>query len=58
MDARTFWLIVFVLIGVVGSVLTFARRYRNSDRHAGYGVAGWTVALLVLWLLAGVDLLN
>ncbi|TSD06691.1 MAG: hypothetical protein Greene07144_1119 [Parcubacteria group bacterium Greene0714_4] len=45
MDARTFWLIGFALFGVIGGMLTFARRYKNPDADAGCGVAGWTVIL-------------
>ena len=58
MDSRTFWLVAFVLIGVTGSVLTVARRYRNSDKDAGAGIAAWTAAVLILWVLAGVRLLD
>lgn len=33
-----------------GSLLTFARRYKNSDPSAGVGVAGWTIfIILMMW---------
>ena len=58
MDARTFWLIGFALFGVIGGMLTFARRYKNPDADAGCGVAGWTVIFLFFWFLAGFSLLK
>ncbi len=37
---------IIVLIG--STALVFARRYKNRDTQAGYGIAGWTVLLLLL----------
>ena len=58
MDAKIFWLIGFALIGIVEGTLTFARRYKNSNGNAGYGVAGWSVLFLLLWLFAGLNLMK
>ena len=37
-----------VLLG--GALLTFARRYKNQDSNAGYGVAGWAVVVTIVLL--------
>lgn len=58
MDAKIFWLVVFVLIGLIGTILTFARRYKNQDSSAGLGIAGWTIVFLLLWLVRASKLLN
>ena len=43
-------IIVALLIG--GAVLTLARRWKNpSDRYAGSGVAGWTMFIVIKYLL-------
>lgn len=34
-------------VGLVGILLTLARRWKNDDERAGLGVAGWTVAVIV-----------
>lgn len=35
-----------MVIGVIGVLLTIARRYKNNDKSAGLGVAGWIVFIL------------
>jgi heme/copper-type cytochrome/quinol oxidase subunit 2 len=52
MDFKIFWLITFIFIGIVGSILTFGRRYKNPDDKAGKGTAAGTLILLFYWLLA------
>jgi len=42
-----------IIIGLVGVLLTFARRFKNEDSDAGYGVAAWTIILIILWLRGG-----
>ncbi len=41
-----------IVVGLVGTLLTFARRYNNKeDSAAGLGIAGWTMLILVLmWM--------
>ena len=39
-----------VVIGCVGALITLARRFKNKDSQAGYGVAGWTIIIIILWL--------
>ena len=42
-------LIATILIGLFGTLLTFARKYNNqSNSSAGMGVAGWTIFILFL----------
>lgn len=53
-----FWLIVFVLIGVIGSGLIFARRYKNPDKTSGSIIAIFTMFFMALWLIAGVECLK
>ena len=43
-------LLGIIIIGVIGSLLTLARRYKNSDGDAGYGVAGWTIIIILIWI--------
>jgi hypothetical protein len=45
------WDILFFGLGV--AAITFARRWRNSDSSAGVGVAGWGMAVFVLYMLNG-----
>ena len=43
-------LIATVVIGIIGTFLTLARRWKNPDKNAGVGVAGWIVfILLCMW---------
>ncbi len=58
MDTKIFWLIGFVLIGITGGMLIFARRYKNQDEFAGRVVAGCTLFLLLLWIIAGIHLME
>ena len=38
-------------VGAVSALMIFARRYKNSDPTAGYGIAGWAVLiLLTIWM--------
>lgn len=53
-----FWLIVFVLIGIIGSGLIFARRYKNPDKTSGSIIAIFTMFFMALWLIAGVECLK
>ena len=40
------------VIGTVGFFLTLARRWNNSNPHAGEAVAGWTIAaIIIVWVL-------
>ena len=40
-----------IIIGIVGCLLTFARRYKNKDKEAGAAIAGWTLVIVALWML-------
>lgn len=37
-----------IAIGAIGTALTLARRYKNSRSDAGYGIAGWTMFLILI----------
>jgi hypothetical protein len=39
-----------LVVGLVGAALVMARRWKNKDGAAGYGVAGWTVFILLCLL--------
>ena len=39
-----------LIIGLVGAALIFARRFQNKDTNAGYGIAGWIIFIIFLWL--------
>jgi len=40
-----------IMLVCCGTALTVARRWKNSDPNAGYGVAGWTMfGLLMIWI--------
>ena len=41
---------VALVLAVIGTVLTLARRHRNEDESAGVGIAGWTL-FFVIWIL-------
>ena len=43
-------LVIFALL-LGGTLLTLARRTNNHDPDAGYGVAGWTIFLIFIYLL-------
>ncbi len=45
---ETLWGVI--VIGGIGALLTFARRFKNKDSEAGGGVVAWTFFLLILWL--------
>lgn len=34
-------------VGLVGITLTLARRWKNSDKSAGLGIAGWTIFVII-----------
>lgn len=38
---------VAVVILAGGALLTFARRWNNTDADAGSGIAGWTIFLVL-----------
>ncbi len=43
-------LIVTIILGSIGILLTLARRWKNPDGDAGIGVAGWTIfIILCMW---------
>ena len=43
-------IIATLVIGIIGIFLTLVRRWKNPDKDAGIGVAGWTVfIILCLW---------
>jgi len=43
-------IIATAVIGIVSSLMIFARRYKNNDANAGYGIAGWTIfIILIMW---------
>ena len=58
MSILVFWLIVFVLIGAMGTALIFARRYQNPDKTSGSIIAIFTMFFMALWLIAGVECLK
>lgn len=37
-----------VAVGLIGIVLTLARRWKNKSPEAGIGVAGWTMFVILL----------
>jgi hypothetical protein len=38
-------------VGIASALMIYARRYKNQDSNAGYGIAGWTVfILLCIWI--------
>ena len=38
-------------VGIVSTLMIYARRYKNQDSNAGYGIAGWSVFILVcIWI--------
>jgi len=40
---------IVLLVG--GALLTLARRWKNEDTTAGYGIVGWTMfIILLIWL--------
>lgn len=42
-------LYLIVVIGLIGSTLTFARRWENpDDSEAGMAPAGWTIVLIII----------
>lgn len=45
--------IAIIVIGCIGVLLTIARRIRNDDPNAGYGVAGWTMIIILILLFFG-----
>lgn len=58
MDHKLFFLIALFLIGVAGSALTIARRYRNADEKSGRVIAGFTMFFIFLWLILGFIILG
>lgn len=40
--------ITMIIVGILGTALTFARRWKNRDSQAGLGIAGWTIATIFL----------
>jgi predicted tellurium resistance membrane protein TerC len=43
-------LISFLLM-VGAALMILARRYNNSDSNAGYGIAGWTIFIIIcMWM--------
>lgn len=36
-------------VGIVSALMISARRYKNQDSNAGYGIAGW--AIFILWCI-------
>lgn len=43
-------IVLWTLIGA-GLLLTIARRLWNRDPKAGFGTSGWTIVLIVIWLM-------
>jgi len=44
-------LIATGIIMIGSATMIFARRHNNKDKEAGYGIAGWTmVIILLMWL--------
>jgi len=39
-----------LIIGIIGALLTLARRFKNTDETSGSAIAGWTLFILILWL--------
>ena len=40
------------LIAIIASILIFARRWKNPDADAGYGIAGWAIAIIIIYLIS------
>jgi hypothetical protein len=38
-----------LVVGLIGIGLVISRRWKNPDRQAGLGIAGWT--LFIVWVL-------
>lgn len=43
-----YYFIISILIG--GALLTFARRWKNENKSAGMGIAGWTIVFVFLYM--------
>jgi hypothetical protein len=41
-----------LVIGLVSTGLIIARRWKNEDARAGYGIAGWTIFIIFTILTA------
>ena len=41
-------IIATAVIGIVSTLMIFVRRYKNDDKNAGYGIAGWTIFIMVM----------
>jgi hypothetical protein len=37
-----------IVVGLVGTLLTFSRRYKNTEESAGIGTAGWSIFIILL----------
>ncbi len=46
-------LIGIIVIGMVGIFLVLARRFRNTDKDAGKGIAGGTIFAIIFWITDG-----
>lgn len=44
------------VIMLCGAALTLARRYKNTDKGAGYGISGWTIFFVFILWMQGADL--
>ncbi len=41
-------------IGLSGTLLTFARRFKNNSSHIGEGIVAWTIVVMILWIFGTV----
>jgi len=40
-----------IALFIGGTLLTIARRWKNKDKDAGLGIAGWTMFIIIcIWL--------
>jgi len=44
--------LLFLGIGI--AAITFARRWKNKDSNAGYGVAGWGIVAYIVYIIAAI----
>ena len=52
MDNYTYKILATLVVGLLGSILTFIRRWKNDESAAGAGVSGWTIVVIIFILFS------
>ena len=51
MNKEELKIIATIIIMICSACMIFARRWNNTDKDAGIGIAGWTMFIIIgMWL--------